>query len=96
MANGKRERCNDCAFTVGTDASMSPSTAVVATLCAMTGDRFDCHIERGPCVGWAEAVAERKAKGALIPDGPEYQHARLLTGFINEWARLEANTAGAK
>ena len=48
-------RCNDCAFTPGTEANGFEWTRIKAQLCAMTGDRFDCHVNPGQCQGWLEA-----------------------------------------
>ena len=48
-------RCRDCAFTPGTEANGFEWTRIKAQLCAMTGDRFDCHVDPGPCQGWLEA-----------------------------------------
>ena len=53
-------RCNDCAFTHGTEASNSPHTVVVANMCAITGEVFECHVNVGlPCAGWSDARANR-------------------------------------
>lgn len=85
------ERCHDCAFTIGTLPSKTVHTVAVAKLCALTGDRFDCHIHDGVCIGWAEEVAERKAKGALLQPGDAgYQAAMLLSELVTQAVRLGA------
>ncbi len=75
-----RARCNDCAFTIGTEASRYPSTVVISHMRAMTGDLFECHINPGSCVGWVQAVAERQMMGALLKAGdPGFETARRLS-----------------
>ncbi len=67
-------KCGDCAFIPGTNASNSPNTLVVAHLCALTGEPFDCHLVPGPCAGWIEAVKARKAS-PLKPSAIQLQIA---------------------
>lgn len=89
-------RCHDCAFTIGTEASKGPHTAVVARLCAMTGERFDCHVREGACAGWAQEVAERKATGALLAPGSEaYKVAQLGSELMQSMVELVARERGA-
>lgn len=75
-------RCDDCAFTIGTEASKSPHTVVIARLCALTGERFDCHLRPGACAGWAQEVSERKAKSALTTPGTAQHDVALLGGEL--------------
>ncbi len=84
----ERKRCNDCAFTHGTEASNSPHTLVVANMCALTGEVFECHINKDePCQGWAEARAARKASGKeLSPHSLSI--ASMLGELTSECVRL--------
>ncbi len=84
----KRTRCNDCAFTHGTNASNSPHTLVVANMCALTGEVFECHVSKeSPCVGWAEARAARIAS-ANKPRPSVIESADMLCKLVGECIRL--------
>lgn len=92
-----KTRCNDCAFTIGTQASKAPHTAVVARLCAMTAEPFDCHVSPGACVGWAEEVAERKRTGALLePGSSAFQTAQMCGEMLTTLVDLAAREQGGK
>lgn len=81
------ERCNDCAFTHGTDASNSPHTVVIANMCAITGEPFWCHVKAQACAGWAEARAERLASPNK-PTGSSKASADMLCQLVTECVRL--------
>ncbi len=81
-------RCHDCAFTHGTEASNSPQTLVVANMCALTGEVFECHINKDePCQGWAEARAARIAS-AHNPSVSAIATAAMLGELTSECVRL--------
>lgn len=84
--NGKR--CNDCAFTHGTEASNSPHTLVIANMCALTGEVFECHINKDePCRGWAEARIARIAS-PCSPSMGDIVIAGMLGELTTECVRL--------
>lgn len=68
-------KCGDCAFIPGTEASNSPNTLVIAHLCTLTGEPFECHLVPGPCAGWVEAVRARKIS-LLKPTAMQLQIAQ--------------------
>lgn len=81
-----KPRCHDCAFTHGTEASNSPHTLVVANMCAITGDVFECHINKDePCAGWAEARAARRDS---IPSEASRLIADMACELVSECVRL--------
>ncbi len=81
-------RCHDCAFTHGTEASNSPQTLVVANMCALTGEIFECHVNKGSsCFGWCEARVARMAS----PHNPSVgaiATAAMLGELTSECVRL--------
>ncbi len=81
------ERCHDCAFTHGTEASNSPHSVVVANMCAITGEVFHCHINETPCAGWAEARAMRIAS-PIKPIPLSLVSAGMLVDLVSECIRL--------
>ncbi len=80
-------KCGDCAFIPGTEASNSPNTLVIAHLCALTGEPFECHLVPGPCAGWVEAVKTRKAS-PLKPNPVQLHIAEASKGLMHEMVRL--------
>lgn len=57
-------RCKDCAYTPGTSASLTPTTARIAAECAESRCAFWCHKSLGDnglgrhlCAGWVESLA---------------------------------------
>lgn len=80
-------KCGDCAFVPGTEASNSPNTLVVAHLCALTGEPFDCHLTGGPCVGWAETVRARRIS-PLKPNDTQKEIAKHSIDLMNHMERL--------
>jgi hypothetical protein len=57
-------RCSGCAYTPGTEAHSTPTTAMSRDTCDRTGHPFWCHMHRDRlampvhlCVGWIEARA---------------------------------------
>ncbi len=80
----KRERCNDCAFTAGTEPNLYPPSKLRADLCLMNGEPFYCHKGDKPvCQGW---IDERQKQGP-VPDWKQ-ELARQLSDLF------EAETAG--
>lgn len=49
-------RCHDCAFTRGTEANRTDHTTMLAALCVLGHQAFNCHIQPGICVGYIEAL----------------------------------------
>ncbi len=83
-----KPRCLDCAFTHGTEASNSPQTLVVANMCALTGEIFQCHVNKDePCQGWAEARAARIAS-PYNPSVEDIAIAAMLCELTSECVRL--------
>jgi len=80
-------KCGDCAFLPGTNASNSPETLVVAHLCALTGEPFDCHLVPGPCAGWVEAVRARK-RSPLKPSATQLSIANNSKELMHQMIRL--------
>lgn len=63
------DRCATCAFRPGTEASRDPTTLLMARLCLLGGDIFQCHeIERAgePCAGFLAAKI-------ALPEPPGWQ-----------------------
>ncbi len=93
-----KTRCNDCAFTHGTEASNSPHTVVIANMCAITGEVFECHIDKNePCTGWAEARSAR-VSSSHKPSTSAVGIADMLgqlTGECVRLAKIEDEKAGA-
>lgn len=56
-------RCEDCAFTAGTDANKSDITRLKARLCVEAPEPFHCHLREGLCAGWAEAANVKEGQG---------------------------------
>lgn len=54
------ERCNDCAFTRGTNANKSELTKIKIGLCLDTDEPFDCHVRPGLCAGFEAAYPNHK------------------------------------
>jgi hypothetical protein len=71
----------------GTEASNSPNTLVIAHLCALTGEPFDCHLTGGPCVGWAEAVKARRVS-PLKPSATQLSIAAASKELMHHAERL--------
>jgi hypothetical protein len=64
MSDLKHLRCDDCAFTAGTDANKCDITKVQAKLCAESGEPFYCHINEGSlCAGYIDAAIKLQEKG---------------------------------
>jgi TorA maturation chaperone TorD len=80
-------KCGDCAFIPGTEASNSPTTLVVAHLCALTGELFYCHLTGGPCAGWVEAVKARKVS-PLKPSETQLSVAAASKELMHHAERL--------
>ncbi len=80
-------KCGDCAFIPGTQASNSPNTLVIAHLCALTGEPFDCHLVPGPCAGWVEAVKARR-KSPLKPSAVQLNIANASKELMHHAERL--------
>lgn len=80
-------KCGDCAFIPGTNASNSPDTLVIAHLCALTGEPFDCHLVPGPCAGWVEAVKARKIS-PLKPTAGQLSIANGSKELMHQMVRL--------
>lgn len=66
----KLSRCNDCAFTPGTEANLSNLTSHKASMCAMIGEPFFCHIgkEQKLCAGWVERVLTAEVAPSDVPE----------------------------
>lgn len=80
-------KCGDCAFIPGTQASNSPNTLVIAHLCALTGEPFNCHLLDKPCAGWVEALAARK-RSPLEPSAMQLSIAEGAKGIMFHCERL--------
>lgn len=79
-------KCGDCAFILGTEASNSPNTLVVAHLCALTGEPFYCHLVEGQlCAGWVDAVKARK----ISPLKPSPLQLEIANGAKEVMAQME-------
>jgi hypothetical protein len=59
-------RCDDCAFTAGTQANGSAVTRLKARLCVENALPFYCHKREGMCAGWAEGVNKAAECGAFV------------------------------
>src|SRR5260370_41632321 len=70
-------RCEDCAFTKGTEANSTPWTRVTVELCLIANEPFCCHAKGKPqplCAGFVEAMEKQ-------PEHPEWRRvlaAKLL------------------
>lgn len=57
-------RCDDCAFTAGTNASKCEITRIQSRLCAESGEPFYCHVRtESLCAGYVEAAIKLQEKG---------------------------------
>lgn len=78
----RREKCQTCAFRVGTEANKSKLTLIKASLCADTGTPFLCH-EDTPlevmCSGFTDMFANRVNS---IRDQPQWKNE--LAGHLLE------------
>ena len=63
-------RCDDCAFTAGTNANKSENTRMKTYLCSQNAVPFYCHMREGLCAGWAEAVNTLDAAGHFVRLAP--------------------------
>lgn len=62
----KELRCDDCAFTPGTQANSCSSTRLKTKLCVDAAVPFYCHKRDGLCAGWAESVNTMDANGHYV------------------------------
>jgi len=53
-------RCEDCAFTPGTEANLYVPTQTITELSVLGHIPFYCHKRAGMCAGWIEAVSKQK------------------------------------
>lgn len=82
-----QERCHDCAFREGTEASRSEITQIKARLCLETMEPFNCHVAPAAiCKGWADAAETRLKRGILPVDGDRRE---VLEAFNEAIVELE-------
>ena len=80
-------RCDDCAFSAGTEANSCSVTRLKAKLCVDAPVPFYCHRREGLCAGWAVAVTTKEASGFyehLAPWKPAVMNKCLDVIAINE------------
>lgn len=77
------ERCATCAYRKGTEANLTPSTTLLATLCEMSGDTFSCHEDGRPCRGWAAEVQRQQVAGER-PNEWQRRVAAIMCGEYND------------
>ncbi len=78
-------RCEECAFTKGTEANAALWTRITIELCLVAREPFHCHAKGTPeplCAGYVQALA-------LRPPEPEWR--RDLAGALMELQQLAAS-----
>lgn len=86
MSNEHLQRCDDCAFTPGTDAGRCEWTQLKAGLCVISSEPFFCHRRGSPqplCVGYIQALENHQQE-------PEWR--RDVARACLEMQRLAENT----
>lgn len=73
-------RCDECAFTEGTQAHGTSHTRLLAQLCVMGRSEFTCHVDDRPCRGWAAAVQA----GESEPEGWKRKVSALCMEALND------------
>jgi hypothetical protein len=73
-------RCATCAFRPGTEASRTETTVLMARLCLMSGETFECHERTAPCAGFLYALNARQPE----PEWCQAVAGELLDLQLNE------------
>lgn len=87
----KSLRCDDCAFTPGTEANKSGNTQIKVYLCAQNAVPFYCHKREGLCAGWAEAVNVLDANDHFVRLAPWKRE--VMDGCLEVIDRAEERNA---